>query len=303
MTAPALASRFVLVGHPVGHSMSPAIHGAAYAALGRTGLRYEAVDCPDEAAVRAVVDSLRNGTVAGANVTVPWKRLALELADDVDPAARETGAVNVLCPVRRGSEVRIFAYNTDVPALARELSAGCPGARSALVLGNGGAALAAVAACLKLGIEHPLVTARKWQGALDSSWEHADELAERGAVTLAWPGDAASAAELGRVAHGVELVIQSTSDGMLGKSDGTSVRDAVPWDALAPGAFLYDAVYNPPVTPFVRAARERGFRAESGLGMLVGQAALAIELWLGERPPEGPLRDAASRALAGKTRA
>ncbi|HVU00736.1 MAG TPA: shikimate dehydrogenase [Polyangiaceae bacterium] len=294
--------RFVLVGHPVSHSLSPAIHGAAYAALGLSGHRYDAADCPDEAAVRAVFDDLRKGRVAGANVTVPWKRLALELADDVDPFARDTGAVNVLRPVASSTGIRVAAHNTDVPALARELSAGRPGARSALVLGSGGASLAAVMACRSLGIERPLVTARKWRGAPGPSWEHAEALRSRGALPVAWPADDASRARLSELASGIELVVQSTSDGMRGASDGTSVRDAVPWNALARDAFLYDAVYNPAVTPFVQAARERGFSAESGLGMLVGQAALAIELWLGTLPPVAVLRLAAERALAEKTR-
>src|SRR6185436_16651859 len=99
-----------------------------------------------------------------------------------------------------------------------------------------------------------------------------------GGVVLEWPeGEGGRAAFRSAVAR-VDLVIQSTSDGMLGASDGSSVRDVVPWDALQSTAFAYDVVYNPADTPFVMAARRRGLRAESGLGMLVGQAARAIEL-------------------------
>jgi len=85
---------------------------------------------------------------------------------------------------------------------------------------------------------------------------------------------------------------------MRGASDGTAVRDLVPFAALQRDAFLYDVVYNPAVTPFVAAARAYGLSAETGLGMLVGQAALAIELWLRKRPDPARLRAAAEAALA-----
>ena len=78
---------FVLLGHPVAHSVSPAIHGAAYRALGAPH-RYEVRDCPTPEHVRAQVEAIRSGALAGANVTVPWKRLALELADRARPVGR-----------------------------------------------------------------------------------------------------------------------------------------------------------------------------------------------------------------------
>jgi shikimate dehydrogenase len=312
MTIRAVPARtFVLIGHPVGHSLSPAIHHAAYAELGLAGHRYIAIDCPDEASVREQVERLRRGEIAGANVTVPWKRLALSLADRVDPSARETGAVNVLSAQEgphdergdgRSSGRSILARNTDVPALALELSSGAPSPRAAVIIGNGGAALAAVSACKRLGVPSIGVTARRFRGAEPSSWEGAEAFRTLGATPLAWPGGPAEEGPLRRAFSACDLVVQTTSDGMHGASDGTTVRDVVPWDALGPSTFAYDVVYNPAVTPFVAAARARGLRAESGLGMLVGQAALAIEVWLGARPPEGPLRRAAERALEGRTR-
>src|ERR1051325_3767698 len=90
---------FVLIGHPVGHSLSPVIHEAAYRALNVGGNRYVAVDCPQEVAVRQQFGALRRGSVAGANVTVPWKRLALDLAGEADASARDVGAANVLRPI------------------------------------------------------------------------------------------------------------------------------------------------------------------------------------------------------------
>jgi shikimate dehydrogenase len=303
VTSAGVAKTFVLIGHPVSHSLSPAIHHAAYAELGLTGHRYLTVDCSDEVAVRAEFDALRRGEIAGANVTVPWKRLALELADDLDASAEATGAANVLAVVGEGGLRRIVAHNTDVPALAEEVRQGRPGAQSATILGNGGAALAAVAACRALGIGRSVVTARAWRGKRSAAWCGADEFARVGAVPVAWPDDGAGGSEFHRAAVVSDVIVQSTSDGMHGASDGTSVRDIVPWTALDPRTFVYDVVYNPAETAFVRAARARGLKAENGLGMLVRQAALAIELWLGSTPRLEPLAGAAARALAEKQRA
>ncbi|HVW27187.1 MAG TPA: shikimate dehydrogenase [Polyangiaceae bacterium] len=287
---------FVLIGHPVSHSLSPAIHAAAYEELGMTACRYLAVDCPSPADVAAELERIRRGEVAGANVTVPWKRLALDSADEVHASAQATGAANVLCPATSNGVLRLVAHNTDVPALAEELRRGRPGARTATVIGSGGAALAAVVACKSIGVERVAVVARKFRGD-PLSWPFTAALAERGATPVAWPDDAGRAAALRATFAASDVIVQSTTDGMKGASDGTTVRDLVPYAELDRAAFLYDAVYNPAVTPFVAAARASGLSAESGLGMLVGQAALAIELWLGKRPDPARLRAAAERAL------
>src|SRR6185312_14201513 len=143
----------------------------------------------DEAAVRACFDELRQGTLAGANVTVPWKRLALELADEVDPTARETGAVNVIRPIGG----KLVAYNTDAPALAEELGRGFPGARSAVLIGKGGAALGCVSACRLLDVKELSIVARGWTASTRGTWSGAAEFEALGVTPLAWPdaGDAA----------------------------------------------------------------------------------------------------------------
>jgi len=306
VTSPAPKKTFILIGHPVSHSLSPAIHEAAYAELGLRGHRYITVDCPDESAVRAQFEALRRGEFAGANVTVPWKRLALELSDELHASAKATRAVNVLCPVAFGGSAdarRVVAHNTDVPALAAELRAGRADAHTATILGNGGAALAAVAACLAIGVTRPFVTARRWKGDDRARWDRAGEFAALGACPVEWPEDARAGSEFHRAIVESDLLVQSTSDGMRGASDGTSVRDVVPWADLDSRALAYDVVYNPAETSFLRAARAHGLPAMGGLGMLVRQAALAVELWVGEIPPLGPLVLAATRALAEKTRA
>ncbi|HYO93591.1 MAG TPA: shikimate dehydrogenase [Polyangiaceae bacterium] len=299
-----MSQLFVLLGHPLAHSMSPAIHAAAYAVLG-VPHRYELLDVPDEAALGVAVARLRRGELAGANVTVPWKRHALALADRSAASARDVGAANVLC---RASDGAIEAHNTDVPALAAEISGlvSVP-ARQVLVLGNGGAALAAVAAARKLGALRVGVAARSWSlKAAHAEWKQADELLRLGAEVLPWPepqGTGPAALLFAEFCRQTDVVLQATSAGMQGAASGSDVASIVPWSQLPNSALAYDLVYNPPETAFLHAARGVGMRASHGLGMLVGQAALAVQLWLGLLPPLEPLYAAAEHALAQRSRA
>jgi shikimate dehydrogenase len=289
---------FALLGHPVGHSLSPALHHAAYRELGLDH-RYITIDCPDEAAVRAQRQALVRGELSGVNITVPHKRLALALADSVHPSAARTGAANVWVREESG---KVVAHNTDAGALADRLRAGLrpvPGAApAALVLGSGGAARAAVVACLDIGAGPVRVSSRRWSGD-PRGWEQASAFADLGAVPIAWSGPAASLPTLVDAARESLLVIQATSAGMLGVGGGEQVSSIIPWSRLPASAFVYDVVYNPARTPFLDAAREHQLRQEGGLSMLVGQAALAIELWLGVEPSRERMREAADRAIFG----
>jgi len=289
--------RFALFGHPVQHSMSPAIHAAAYRALGLPH-RYELVDVPDEIALARAVEALRRGEIAGANVTIPWKRAALSLADRVDASAASVGAANVLV---REAEGRLVAHNTDIPALSREIASLVPEPETAVVLGSGGAASAAVAALRALGAR-VTVSARRWTSAVPrANWAYAEAFLRLDAELVEWCTGTAQVAEpLGRALRSADVIVQGTSAGMHGADSGSAVAELVPWGELRRGAVGYDLVYNPPDTEFVKAATAAGVRASHGLGMLVGQAALAIELWLGVLPPLSPLREAAEQALASR---
>jgi shikimate dehydrogenase len=295
------ARRFVLIGHPVDHSMSPVIHQAAYQALALPH-RYELVDCADEAAVVKVVDALRSGEIAGANVTIPWKRLALQLADREAPSVQRIGVANVLA---RSADGAVVAHNTDVPALVEEFRRLAGSVRRALVIGGGGAAPAAVAAAQDAGADRVLVTARRFALAQpESEWPHAADFIALGASVLAWPDpDPKAKMRFREVAARIDLIVQCTSAGMHGKDDGKALADLVPFEHLPQSALAYDLIYNPPVTPFLERARACGLKAENGLGMLVAQAALAIEIWLSHAPPRGPLLAAAEAALAARRQA
>jgi len=270
---------FVLLGHPVAHSVSPAIHGAAYRAL-RVPHRYEVRDCPTPEHVRSQVDAIRSGALAGANVTVPWKRLALELADRADDSARATGVANVLSCDAHGV---VTASNTDAGALAQEIAALHSAPRRAVVIGAGGAAQAAVVACRSLGLVEVAVSSRGWLGGEPrTAWKHAATFERLGAVPRAWPEHSADRRPEALTAALLEadVIVQATSAGMHGAGSGEAVSDWVPWRELKPGAIAIDVVYNPRVTPFLARAAAAGVAHTDGLGMLVRQAALALQIWL-----------------------
>jgi shikimate dehydrogenase len=253
---------FAVVGDPVAHSKSPAMHAAAYRALGLPH-RYEAVRV-QAGELAAVVQALREGRYAGVNVTVPLKREALTLADEVDDSARRVGAANTLVRTAGG---RVVAHNTDAPALVEELRA-LTGRRDlrgelAVVVGSGGAAQAARVALEELGATV--------------------EVRSRSKGNLA--GDAAVEAR-------AAAVVQATSAGMTGADPGDSVAAAIAWSSLPSTAVALDVVYAPPETPFLRAARARGLRSASGLGMLARQGALAFRLWTGLPAPYDAMRAA-----------
>lgn len=286
---------FVLLGHPVQHSMSPVIHSVVYQ---RHGLphRYVTVDCPTEEHVREQIEALRQGRIAGANVTVPWKRVALRFADRADETASAMGAANTLV---RESDGSVVAHNTDVEALRDRIAAGVrPGGREALILGNGGAALAAVVACRRAGFDSIGVTARGWRSFEPiSEWKHREEFERLGAKPLSW--DSSERGELHDVAREAAVIVQATSAGMAGHGGGEAVVQVIPWHALRSDVFLYDLVYNPPITPFLLKGRALELASEGGLSMLVEQAALAIGLWLGVAAPRVEMTAAAERLLLG----
>jgi shikimate dehydrogenase len=286
------ALRFAVIGSPVAHSRSPAMHAAAYRALGLPHT-YEKIETPlDELASR--VEALRAGMFAGLNVTVPHKTNVMALVDAIDPSASATGAANTLVRAEGGT---IRAYNTDAPALREEIAALAHSeatfrGRSALVLGTGGAARAAIFALGQLGVARVIVRGRRNKDGLGevlAASGSAGELvfeslsAERAPVLDPARSDPADLA----------VVVQATTAGMDGSGvSGALVADAVDWARVPSDCVVYDVVYTPARTPFLERAQARGLAAAGGLGMLVRQGALAFELWLGVAPPLDVMRAA-----------
>lgn len=278
------ALRFAVIGSPVAHSRSPAMHGAAYRALGLPHA-YEKLETSIEE-LPARIDALRAGTFAGLNVTVPHKTNVLALVDTTDASAAATGAANTLVRSHDGS---IRAFNTDAPALREELAklAKDPAifrGRTAVVLGTGGAARAAIFALGQLGVARVVVRGRREKEEL------AAVLAASGSTgALVFEPLGTSPSD----ASDLVAVVQATTAGMHGSSvPGDVVADAVDWKNAPRDCVVYDVVYAPPRTPLLSRAEEHGLANDGGLGMLVRQGALAFELWLGLTPPLDVMRAA-----------
>ena len=280
---------FAVVGDPIAHSKSPLMHTAAYRALGMVH-RYERIHAkPGE--IQAVVARLRSGEYAGLNITVPYKTRVLELVETLAPSAVLAGAANTLV---RGADGGLVAHNTDAPALAAELDAlarqGLRGT-SALVLGTGGGARAAIVALLSLGVGHVVCRGRRLADSGAANVFRAELVslvARAGAVATVEVGPLEARPDDARFA----VVVQATSAGMTGAAPGEVVVGAVDFAALPPSAVALDLVYSPATTPFLDAASSRGIAHTNGIGMLVRQGALAFELWLGVAPPLDVMRAA-----------
>jgi shikimate dehydrogenase len=252
-----------VLGFPVGHSRSPAMMNAAFAELGLDWL-YLHLPVPSEL-FEETVRALPGSGYRGANVTIPHKLAACELADELTDAAAAIGAVNTLVFEDSG---RITGDNTDAGGLLDALGQERPA--SALVLGAGGAARAAVWALRELGAEVTI-----W----NRTPERARELA--GELGVGWTERPAAA----------ELLVNATSIG-LSREDSL---DALP---LVQAATVVDLVYGGEPTELVRWAQRRGARVIDGLEILVRQGARSLERWTGRPAPLDTMRRALSSPVS-----
>lgn len=289
------ARRAAVLGHPIGHSLSPVLHRAAYRALGLDGWSYDAVDVTEEQ-LPAFVGDL-DATWAGLSLTMPLKQTVLPLLDHVEPLAGVVGAVNTVLVQAGGSGRPVLTgANTDVHGIVAALSEGLaaaggagaapgerPPVRSAVVLGAGATAASALAALAELGCTAPVVLARS--------------LGRTGA--------------LARAAHrmGVEPVFRSIDgalDAMAGADLVVSTLPPRAADGLAsahaprPGAVLLDVAYDPRPTALHTAWLGAGGVAVPGERMLLHQAAEQVRLMTGRPGPLAAMDAALGAALDGR---
>lgn len=275
----ATTTMVAVLGRPVRHSLSPAIHNAAFAAVG-LDWAMAAFEVAEEDAAPAAV-GLRALGLAGASVTMPLKRALVPHVDELDDVARRLGALNCIVRMPAGG---LLGSSTDGPGLLAALAeAGVDVAgRRTLVIGAGGAARAAVLALAEAGAASVVVVARR-----------PEQAAEAAAL-------AGSAGRIGRSeeARDADVVVNATPVGM-DRGGAATAGPAYPVDPalLSAGQTVLDMVYEPVRTAWLEEAEHRGATALDGIGMLVHQAALAFERWTGMPAPVGVMRQAARRAL------
>jgi shikimate dehydrogenase len=273
-----------VIGWPVSHSVSPAMHNAAFAALGLDWC-YVPLPVPVAPADRIgeAVRGLRALGLRGANVTVPHKQAVMPHLDRLSPAAEAIGAVNTIVVEPDGS---LLGDNTDAPGFVADLREHGidPAGKRVLVLGAGGSARAVVYGLAEAGCRSVAIANR----TVDRAAQLAAEMeAHFPAVPIAAHALPAAIATLAAEA---DLIVNTTSLGM------TPNVDTTPWDEGVPfhrGQVVYDLVYNPPQTRLLRKAADDGATAIGGLGMLIWQGAIAFERWTGQQPPVDKMRRAA----------
>ncbi len=277
----------LLLGDPVGHSLSPTIMTAAMRAAG-LDMVYVAVRV-DAAHIGAAIHGLEAMHVVGANVTIPHKQAVIPYLDHLTAAARAIGAVNT---IYFGDDGRLSGDNTDAAGFTAPISGLAPAA--ALVLGTGGAARAAAWALgHELGAEHVFVCGRRHEQARQLAGE-INVQCPTGVLVEAVPWE-----ERSRRAGEVDIVVNATSVGMHPRADETPLPDT---SHVSPRQLVYDLVYKPHPTRLLREAAGRGARTLGGLDMLIGQAAASFRRWTGRDMDESAARRALDTASDPPTR-
>jgi shikimate dehydrogenase len=273
-----------VLGSPVAHSASPAMHNAAFQALG-LNWRYVAFEV-DPSQLRAAIEGARALNIAGFNLTVPHKLLAVEMMDTLDHSAKMFGAVNTVKFERNNGKSRVTGFNTDADAitiaLREDLGVKLRGAK-VLLLGAGGAGRTAA---LKLASER-VAELYLVNRTLSKAEEIVREIKERfPAVTVA----------TGYPEGKIDLILNATSLGLK------------PWDPspldekrFSPGQAraVYDMIYRPAQTRLLASAKKAGCKTSNGLGMLLHQGARAFKIWTGKTAPVEIMRAALEKNIYG----
>ena len=271
--------RFAVLGHPIAHSFSPAMHTASFRSIGFDG-EYMRLDVPPEALADALA-ALADEGFSGVNLTIPHKILAVPMMDDLTPEARRLGAVNTVL-FRDG---RRIGHNTDGPGFLAAVRAtlGCdPKGLSAAVIGCGGAGRAVALSLAYAGAATI--------GLLDVDAARAQALADE-LLATGFSARPLAADQL----READLVAQCSPSGL-----DVFPEPAVRAESLREGQLLYDIVIPPrsPVTPTMAEAQKRGIPCANGVRMLVEQGALSFTFWTGREADRAAMLRAVEEGLA-----
>lgn len=277
---------FAVLGHPIEHTLSPAMHNAAMAALNMDAI-YLAFDVPSEYLMEALAAMNHMGFV-GANLTVPLKEVACKALRKLDESAQWLGAVNTVKFAPDG----IAGYNTDgegfLKAVEEAFGESVAG-KSVFVLGIGGAGRAVALACAGAGVTSISLS----DVDVDRCRKLAVEIETRFFVETE-----IVASDKDRQAHAAceaDVIVQATPVGM--KPEEPSLLGP---EAFCPGQWVFDVIYLYPETAFMKAAKKGGASVSNGLGMLLHQGALAFEIWTGVKPPIETMRKTLENLVYGK---
>lgn len=273
---------FGVIGHPIGHSLSPAMQNAGIQAAGLDCV-YIAMPVEEEDLAQAVT-GLKNLGFQGFNVTIPHKQAIMPFLDAIDEDARVIGAVNAVA-IQDGF---MTGYNTDVVGFLQGMHnhGFSPAGKHAVLLGAGGAARAIIWGLIKEGVASLTIGVRnvvKAQAVADYFRPYMQ------IQVMDW-----QSWEFRRMLMQSQLLINSTP---LGMEPNTLTMPPIDWAAVPAGIFVYDIIYTPAETMFLRMAREHGCQTLNGEDMLVGQGAEAFRIWTGHQLPTEPMAQALRKCL------
>jgi shikimate dehydrogenase len=275
-----------LIGDPVEHTMSPAMHNAAFKKLGLDYLYIPFRVKPEQ--LSQAVAGLRALNVRGFNVTIPHKASVIPLLDSLDPLAKKIGAVNTVV----NDDGHLKGYNTDAEGFLRALTGQGikPGGKNVVILGAGGASRAISYVLAEEGA-HLAVLNRK----LELDWaENIASLIQKELGRDVKVGELTPRA-LSLALAAADILVNATSVGM----SPASGKSPVPAKLLRRHLIVFDIVYNPMMTKLLKEARAAGARIIGGIDMLAGQGALAFEKWTGQPAPLELMRREAVKMLEG----
>lgn len=272
-----------VLGHPIAHTASPAMHNAAFAAL-KMNWAYIAVDV-DPSNLKAALHGLALSGLVGVNLTVPHKLLALRLLKKAHPSARDLHATNTIQFLVKGAKVAMEGHNTDgygLLAALDEAFAFNPKGKTISIVGCGGAGQGAAIQFAKSGVKKLIL--------INRTASKARNIARM--VHHARPGVICSFRP-----EKCDLAIQATSLGLKSTDPLPVSREML--NSLKPD-FFYDMIYRPAQTPAMKLAGKMQIRTANGLGMLLHQGARAFEIWTGRKAPVGVMRKALYSEIYGR---
>ena len=281
-------SNFGIIGYPLGHTLSPVFQNAALKHHGIDELFEAWPTHPDDLAAK--VESFRADGFLASCVTLPHKQAVIPMIDELADTAVAVGAVNWII----NNNGHITGHNTDSPGFLRaltelELGEFDPAGKSALVFGAGGAARAIVHALKTAGVASMTIANRTVARAEELAADFSDD-------TLSINSCSLDADDLNDISMASDLLVNTSSMGM----DGGPASDATPViaDAISPNAVAYDAVYAPPMTPFLKEVEIAGAKSLRGFTMLLLQGAVGFELATGKPAPVDEMFEAVRRATS-----
>ncbi len=279
-------SFLALIGNPVSHSLSPIMQNAAIEYLG-LDLIYIAIPCKNKD-LKIVVNSLRKMNCKGINITIPFKQKIFEICNEVSPVAKKVKAINTL---KLKDDKNWSGTNTDIDGFIYPLKNINLEKKSSVILGSGGAARSVIQGLIDLKLSKITIISRNANSL--------NELIANFQTDIKIKGLLNTDAEINNVIQGTDLIINTTPVGM----STTKNKDEMPfghhlWNSVNSNTIIYDLIYNPSPTPFLKFCDKKGCMTIDGTQMLIAQGAKSLSFWTnGLEVPFEVMQDALNEYL------